>query len=67
MVNDSCCKLPLSFSIGTKITKEHVQLAYDEAISYPSGSRGRKVFLAYARRLEDECARQEELDKPVGK
>jgi hypothetical protein len=65
MVDDPLLKLSLNFAVGTKITREHVRLAYEEAEAYPYCSWCRKVFLSYARRLENECARQEKLDSVV--
>jgi len=63
VMDDNKFKLPLCFAVGSKITREHVALAYQEAGSFPQGSREYRSFLSYAQRLEKECSKQEELNK----
>ena len=57
--------LPLNISTNTIIDENYIKAAYDEAESYPSGSRERKAFLAYAKYLEKRLARQKQLDEQI--
>jgi len=56
-------ELPLSFSVGSQVTRQHVELAKREAASFPGGSRECIAWTSYAKRLERECLKQEELNK----
>ncbi len=55
--------LPLNIAINTIIDQRYVDKAYEEAASYPLGSRERKAFITYAKALERRLAHQKELDK----
>lgn len=56
-------ELPLSFAVGSQITRRHVELARQEAASFPGGSRESIAWASYAKRLERECLKQEEMNR----
>lgn len=54
--------VPLNFGLGSFVSQEDIDLIYKEACCFPDGSREKKGFMAYAKRLEQKLERQREID-----